>query len=114
MHFLQDEIASENGLKVGTLSSLTAIFVLQHAQEKYSWTPEQAGISQGQAAEAAAAFGKVRAGLSCMCLRRGGVWCTSCTLANVQALAALLANACVGLCMCSVPTYIMHAGIGTR
>lgn len=44
---------------VGTLSSLTSLFVLQHAKEKYGWTPSSAGISESKAAAAAATFGKV-------------------------------------------------------
>lgn len=56
---VQDEMEA-GSFKVGTLSSLTSLFVLQHAKEKYGWTPAGAGISESKAAEAAATFGKAR------------------------------------------------------
>jgi hypothetical protein len=56
---MQDEISSDKGLKTGSLSTLTSLFVLQHAREKFGWTPEKAGLSEAQAAQAASTFGKV-------------------------------------------------------
>jgi EF-hand domain pair len=54
---VQDEI-STGGFSVGTLSTLTSLFVLLHAKEQYGWTPESTGMSEAEASLAAATFGK--------------------------------------------------------